>query len=114
MNAAPRHSVASRLIALLVLASFWGLFHPASDDACAIAALPAHDESQHAIGPIEAAVPAHCAVCHSIRSPRRFDSGAQLPAPLAAGVVVDSAASAPPLPADRTNVPARAPPDTLS
>ena len=114
MIPAARHGVASRLVALLVLASFWGLFHPASDDACAIGALPAHDEAQQAMGATADAVPTHCAVCHSIRSPRRFDSAAQLPTPLAASVVVDPAGSTPPLPAVRTNVPARAPPDTLS
>ena len=101
-------------MALLVLASFWTLFHPASDDACATGVLPVHDEAQHAMAAAEDAAPAHCAVCHSIRSPRRFDSAAQLPTPFRAGIVIDSIAANRPLSRGRTGVPARAPPSSLS
>jgi hypothetical protein len=60
----------ARLIALAVLASFWGFAHGASDDVCAVI-LQAHDESKHAIRAPSGGEPDHCAICHSLRTPRR-------------------------------------------
>jgi hypothetical protein len=62
----------ARLIALVVLASFWGVSHGAIDDACAGGVWPAHDESKHVIrAPAGSSAPDHCAICHSLRTPRR-------------------------------------------
>jgi hypothetical protein len=61
----------ARLIALLLLTSFWGVSHGASDDACAIGVLEAHDESKHVIRAPAGGEPDHCAICHSLRTPRR-------------------------------------------
>ena len=61
----------ARLIALLVLASCWGVSHVAVDDACALGVLQAHDESKHVIRAPEGGEPDHCAICHSLRTPRR-------------------------------------------
>jgi hypothetical protein len=61
----------ARLIALLVLASFWGVSHAAVDDSCALGELQAHDESKHAIRAPSGGEPDHCAICHSLRTPRR-------------------------------------------
>lgn len=112
---AARRSLPYRLVALLVLASFWTLGHPASDDACATGVFPAHDESQHAIGAADEAAPDHCAVCHSVRSPRRpFDAAGRLSSPLVAGGVVDPSAADPHRSPARAGLPARAPPVSLS
>lgn len=105
----------SRLIAVMLLASFWGLAHRGSDDACATGVLEAHDESKHVIGEPDGDVADHCAVCHSVRTPRRpFGPAAQLQRPLILTAVVDlfepAFRRAPAL--DR--IPARAPPATLS
>ena len=61
----------ARLVAVILLASFWGLSHGASDDACAIGVLEAHDESKHVIRAPAGSEPDHCAICHSLRTPRR-------------------------------------------
>lgn len=61
----------ARVIALVVLASFWGVSHRASDDACADGVLPAHDESRHVLRAPGGSEPDHCAICHSLRTPRR-------------------------------------------
>lgn len=61
----------ARVIALLVLASFSGVSHGASDDACALGVLQAHDESKHVIRAPEGNEPDHCAICHSLRTPKR-------------------------------------------
>jgi hypothetical protein len=61
----------ARVIALLVLASFWGVSHGASDDACALEVLQAHDESKHVIRAPQGNEPDHCAICHSLRTPKR-------------------------------------------
>jgi hypothetical protein len=105
----------SRFVAALLLASFLGLSHRASDDACAIDLLQSHDESKHVIGTPDAGAPDHCAVCHSIRTSRRpFGSIAHLGSPIVPGTVVDL----PDVPFHRhpalDNRPARAPPAPLT
>ena len=61
----------ARLIALVVLASFWAVSHGTSDDACAGGVWQAHDESKHVIRAPLGNEPDHCAICHSLRTPRR-------------------------------------------
>ena len=61
----------ARVIAVVVLASFWGVSHGATDDTCALGVLQAHDESKHVIRSPEGSEPDHCAICHSLRTPRR-------------------------------------------
>jgi hypothetical protein len=61
----------ARVIAVVLLASFWGVSHGASDDACALGVLQAHDESKHVIRAPGGSEPQHCAICHSLRTPRR-------------------------------------------
>jgi hypothetical protein len=61
----------ARFIALLVLASCSGVSHGAVDDACALGVLQAHDESKHVIRAAQGSEPDHCAICHSLRTPRR-------------------------------------------
>ena len=61
----------ARLIALVLLTSFWGVSHGATDDACVIGVLEAHDESKHVIRAPAGNEPDHCAICHSLRTPRR-------------------------------------------
>ena len=105
---------ASRTVAVLLLASFWSLSHWAGDDVCTADLLQTHDESKHVIGASVGIAPQHCAVCHSVRTPRRPTGPAtHLRSPLAAGPVVDpglaSSGCAPVL----ENLPARAPPATL-
>lgn len=105
----------SRAIAVLLLASFWGLSHRASDDACVVGAVEAHDESKHVVRSSQGGEPDHCAVCHSIRSPKRpFGPTAQLQSPLVHGALIpESEAPSRRAPAlDR--LPARAPPSTLT
>jgi hypothetical protein len=104
----------SRLIALLLLTSFWGVSHWAGDDACALGVFEAHDESRHGIRAPDGGEPDHCAICHSLRSPRRsFGPAAHLQRPIVQGPVVDTPEiqfrRAPAL----ENLPARAPPATL-
>jgi hypothetical protein len=105
----------TRFVAVLLLASFWGLAHKDSDDACANALLEAHDESKHVVGAADGDAAEHCAVCHSVRTPRRpFGPAPQLHAPLGLASSADAADArfcrAPAL--DR--IPARAPPATLT
>ena len=105
----------SRVVALLLLASFWGLGHRAGDDVCASDVPQAHDESQHAIGAASGVDIQHCAVCHSVRASRgpfgTLDHGR---APLIDGGTVRASEAvgrrAPAL--DR--LPARAPPASLT
>ena len=61
----------ARLIAFVLLASSWSVSHGASDDACSIGVLEAHDESKHVIRAPGGSEPDHCAICHSLRTPRR-------------------------------------------
>jgi hypothetical protein len=101
----------SRLIAAVLLASFTGLSHFAGDDACAVELLQAHDESQHAVGVPEGSAPDHCAVCHSVRSPRRPHGPVAHPqSPLRQGVVIDAADAASRRAPALDRLPARAPP----
>lgn len=105
----------SRIIAVLLLASFWGLAHRDVDDACASGVFEAHDESAHAFGAAKDTAPDHCAVCHAARSPRRsFAPAGEVHAPRLPGSVVVApdvvSRRAPAL--DR--LPARAPPATLT
>ncbi len=105
----------SRAVALLLLISFLGLGHKAGDDICASDLPQAHDESKHAIGAASGVDAQHCAICHSVRTPRRpFGSVAQVRAPLVdSGLVLTSEAVAHRAPAlDR--LPARAPPASLT
>jgi hypothetical protein len=104
----------ARLVATLLLASFWGLAHKDSDDACAKTFLEAHDASKHVVAATGGDAAEHCAVCHSVRTPRRpFGPAPQLQAPLGLTACADvseaSFCRAPAL--DR--IPARAPPATL-
>lgn len=71
MVALARLRRSARVTAFLVLASFWGVSHGASDDACALGVLQAHDESKHVIRAPDGNEPEHCAICHSLRTPRR-------------------------------------------
>src|SRR5688500_9475669 len=85
----------SRVIALLLLASFWGLSHGESDDACAIVAIEAHDESKHVVDAPGGGEPDHCAVCHSVRSPRRpFGAHSHARSPLIQGAIVQPSEAA--------------------
>jgi hypothetical protein len=104
----------SRTFALLVLASFWALGHKAGDDICASELPQTHDESKHAISAATGVIAEHCAICHSVRTPRPFGSVAHVRAPLVDGdVVLTSEAVARRAPAlDR--LPARAPPASLT
>jgi hypothetical protein len=105
----------SRAIAVLLLASFWGLSHRASDDACMARALEAHDESKHVVGAPDGAEPAHCAVCHSIRTPKRpFGPGAHLHSPFLLGALVQPLESASRRAPALDRLPARAPPSSLT
>jgi hypothetical protein len=52
----------ARLIALALLASFWGVSHGASDDVCVLGVLEAHDESKHVIRAPSGGEPGHCAI----------------------------------------------------
>ena len=105
----------SRAIAILLLASFWGLSHRASDDACAVGVFEAHDESKHVVGAPGGAEPDHCAVCHSIRSPKRpFGPAAHLSAPLVLGALIHQSETASRRAPSLDRLPARAPPSTLT
>ena len=100
----------SRGIALVLLASFWGLSHWTGDDACALI-VEAHDESRHAIGAATGETPDHCAVCHSLRTPRRpFGRISHVASPFLTGVVIDTSTASLHLDPAHTRVPARAPP----
>ncbi len=105
----------ARLITFVLLASFWGLLHRDSDDGCVLPAFEAHDESRHVVGAPADGEPDHCAICHSIRTPRRpFGPVAQLQSPLTVGGLVvpgDHRSHRPPA---LGRIPARAPPATLS
>ncbi len=105
----------SRVVALLLLMSFWGLGHKAGDDICASDLPQAHDESQHAIGAAGGTAAQHCAICHLVRTPRGpFGSLDNVSIPLLdRGLVVAPEAVARRAPAlDR--LPARAPPASLT
>ena len=105
----------SRAIAVLLLASFWGLSHRASDDACVVGAFEAHDESKHVVGAPDGAEPDHCAVCHSVRTPKRpFGPGAHLHAPLVLGALAQPTETASHRAPSLDRIPARAPPSTLT
>ena len=110
-----RRRRSARIVALLVLGSFVGLWHGATDDVCQIGLLQAHDESKHVfVAPEDGGQQDHCAVCHSVRSPRRpLGPAPGLQRPLAAGAVVDSLQ--PPAHRDPSlgQLPARAPPASL-
>jgi hypothetical protein len=108
-----RHS--ARLIAFALLASFWGVSHGATDDACVLSVLQAHDESKHVIRAPSGSEPDHCAICHSLRTPRRpigpigqlVSNDQPCPVDDLAG---DHSRRAPAL----DNLPARAPPVSLT
>jgi mono/diheme cytochrome c family protein len=105
----------SRTIALLLLASFWGLSHRAGDDVCAADLLQTHDASKHVIGAPDGGEPQHCAVCHSVRTPRRpFGAVPQLQPPLVLSPLVDLAQAVSHRAPALDNLPARAPPATLT
>jgi len=105
----------SRAIAVLLLASFWGLTHRAGDDLCAADFVQAHDHSQHVIGAAASGAPDHCAVCHSVRAPRRpLDPAPQLHSPLVLSAVVDLSQAVSHRAPALDNLPARAPPATLT
>lgn len=104
----------SRLVAVLLLATFWSVAHRGSDDGCLEGVLETHDESKHVMGVADGAAPDHCAVCHWVRSPRRpHGTPFHAQSPLLAGTLVDASEAdslrAPAL--DR--LPARAPPAAL-
>lgn len=60
----------ARLVAMLLLASFWSVAHRGSDDACLTVVAEAHDESKHAMTGASGSAPEHCAVCHAVRTLR--------------------------------------------
>ena len=105
----------SRVVALLLLVSFWGLAHKTGDDLCASDLPQTHDESKHAIGAPSGADTEHCAICHSVRTPRRpLGTISPVTAPL-----VDRGPVCAPEPLARRapaldNLPARAPPASLT
>jgi hypothetical protein len=104
----------ARIFALLLLGSFVGLWHSAADDACLTALVQAHDESKHVVGAPDAGPRDHCAVCHSVRTPRRpFAPPALLQRPAVAGAVVDSLQAASRRDPSLGQLPARAPPASL-
>jgi hypothetical protein len=101
----------SRVVAALVLASFWALSHPASDDPCVVGPLEAHDESKHVMGAAADAEPNHCVVCHSLRTAKRpFGPAPYLQVPPVAAVIVDAAAARRLGSPEPGRIPARAPP----
>lgn len=105
----------SRVVAMLVLVSFWGLLHRGGDDVCVADPLQQHDESKHVIGSPDSGTPDHCAVCHSIRTPRRpFGTAVLFLSPVVPGTLV----YLPEVPSRRApaldNLPARAPPVPLT
>lgn len=105
----------SRLIALVLLTSFWAVSHRANDDACAAGIFQAHDESKHVIRAPTGGEPEHCAICHSLRTLRRpFGPIAHLGYLDAYGAVVESAEILPLRAPALDNLPARAPPATLT
>lgn len=105
----------SRIVVVLVLASFWGLSHRRGDDVCLADLLPPHDESKHVVGAPDDGAPDHCAICHSIRTPRRpFGPAAHVQTPLVQGAVVDPAEAASLRAPALDRLPARAPPVTLT
>ena len=104
----------SRVIAVLLLASFWSLSHRDVDDACATGVFESHDESAHAFGAARDTTPDHCAVCHAARSPRRsFGPAGEVHAPRVPGTVVVAPDTVFRRAPARDNLPARAPPATL-
>lgn len=104
----------SRVIAVLLLASFWSLSHRDVDDACTTGVFETHDESAHAFGAARDTTPDHCAVCHAARSPRRsFGPAAQLHAPRVPGTVVANSEAVSRRAPALDRLPARAPPATL-
>jgi mono/diheme cytochrome c family protein len=105
----------SRIIALLLLASFWGLSHRGGDDVCVADALQTHDASKHVIGAPDSGKPQHCAVCHSLRAPRRpLGPVPQLHPPLVLSAPVDVSQAVSLRAPALDNLPARAPPATLT
>jgi hypothetical protein len=104
----------ARVVALVLLASFWGLLHGDRDDACAFVAFEAHDESTPVVGGPGGGDRDHCVVCHSVRTPRRpLGAVAQLQSPIALGALVDLSDTAAHRAPALDCLPARAPPATL-
>jgi hypothetical protein len=103
----------ARIVCLLLLASFWGLTHRAGDDPCVAGALQAHDESRHVIGAPGGGDPDHCAICHSIRTPRPFGFLARFQSSLVRVSDVALSDAAPRRAPALDKAPARAPPATL-
>jgi hypothetical protein len=107
--------LSSRIIALVLLASFWGLSHRGGDDACLKGALQSHDGAQHAIGAPDGGAPDHCAVCHSIRTPKRpAGSAGYLHSALVQGSIVDAPETSSRREPALDKLPARAPPASLT
>jgi hypothetical protein len=104
----------SRTFALLLLVSFWGLGHQAGDDICASDAPQAHDESKHTIGAATGVAAQHCAICHSIRTPRPFGTVAHVWAPLITGDLVHTSEAVAHRAPALDRLPARAPPASLT
>jgi hypothetical protein len=102
----------SRAIVVVLIASFWGVLHRDASDPCGAGNVESHDESRHALeAASKSSEPDHCAVCHSVRSPRRpFGPAVHGRAPLVTWAVVDAPETAARRAPALDRIPARAPP----